>query len=954
MCSRVHATLPRRMYVPIESLEPRQLLSSQVYYGRWTIDATDGADQLIVQPKSGDPNTIQAMLNGVVIEEPRDQIYSLTVNLAAGNDSVIFKPGGWTGTQVYIRAGEGDDTISGSAMADWISGDAGNDVIFGRAGNDTLFGGDGDDVIIGGTGADEISGHVGDDFLAGGAGNDSIHGDSGNDTEVGGGGADFVIGDAGDDSLCGDDGADTLAGGVGSDQLKGGDGNDQIDGSFGNDLIWGGAGSDTLHGGAAADQISGGAAADAIYRQPRLDRIRPDSSDTLFDEQLTVPLTKPDLSTLKNNLIGSATDQWWYELDRKQTNYNSYRYYDRSADGKLFQVDPDTGEPTTTGNTLLSGCSGGGDYSETNVQEEGVDEADLVKTDGKNLYLLDNNRLVIMNAVPAKDAHILSTTDIEGYASGIYLNDKFLTVLSRTDRSLGDCSIYDTPIDTADGKICTTVQSIEQVKVTVFDVSNAAAPLIVEETKLDGSLNTSRIIDGKLYLVLNNRPTVPAPRATFHVEAPLPPDWNGKAEQYGAEPGVPGYVERGDKKYIQQVGSYWEYETEDAYRKRLLAMPLDQLAPSYTSTTPGGKSLTGTLLDPNTVYAGPVSQGYHYWNMTSVVSLDPADHKAGIGSSAAIAGPTGEIYVSRGNLYLAASTYEAPMGDWLGEQRTDLYKFSLSQKGIDLVASGQAPGRVIDSFAMDEQDGRLRIATTSGASNELSNNIFVLQQHGQTLQVDGSLTGLAFTEDIRSARFDGDRGYLVTFFRKDPLFVIDLSDPLNPKVSGKLEIPGYSSYLQPIAGQRVIGIGQNANENGWETGLQVSLFDISDPKNPIRSANFLFQTDESFDWSESIAQSDHHAFAFFPQQGILALPVSTWNVNGYESTAYILRIGKSDITLIGKVAENGSATRNVRIGENLYAISSKEVKIVQLSNPQNQLATVALPPSPDDDAYYSV
>src|SRR2546421_3348439 len=118
MSSSVHATLPRRMYVPIESLEPRQLLSSQVNYGRWTIDATEAADQLIIQPKSGAPNTIQAILNGVADEQPRDQIYSLTINLGAGNDSAIFKPGGWTGAQVYIHGGGGNATLSRSQLGD--------------------------------------------------------------------------------------------------------------------------------------------------------------------------------------------------------------------------------------------------------------------------------------------------------------------------------------------------------------------------------------------------------------------------------------------------------------------------------------------------------------------------------------------------------------------------------------------------------------------------------------------------------------------------------------------------------------------------------------------------------------------------------------------------------------------------------------------------------------------
>ena len=122
MSSSVHATLPRRMYVPIESLEPRQLLSSQVNYGRWTIDATEAADQLIIQPKSGDPNTIQAILNGVADEQPREEIYSLTINLGAGNDSVIFKPGGPSRSKKMTQRGtQPNDRRTGNTTSGSIS-----------------------------------------------------------------------------------------------------------------------------------------------------------------------------------------------------------------------------------------------------------------------------------------------------------------------------------------------------------------------------------------------------------------------------------------------------------------------------------------------------------------------------------------------------------------------------------------------------------------------------------------------------------------------------------------------------------------------------------------------------------------------------------------------------------------------------------------------------------------
>jgi uncharacterized secreted protein with C-terminal beta-propeller domain len=955
MPSRLPATLPWKIQLPIESLEARQLLSAAIQYGDWVIEGTDAADALIIQFKPGGTQTLQAVLNNQTFEVTQGSIDDLRIEMGAGDDSIVFKtPILWV-DEVVIHGGDGNDSISGSPLNDEIRGDNGDDVILGRGGDDDLDGGVGKDLIIGGSGNDEIQGQAGDDSISGGAGQDSINGNGGNDSEFGGDGNDLLVGNAGDDSIHGGDGNDILAGGLHDDQLKGGKGDDQIDGSFGSDVLWGGGGRDTLHGGASADQFDGGSSADMIYRQSKLDQVRADKSDKLEEEQLSVPLVKNDAAKLKASLIDAAVGNWQNTLGDQRVLDQANRYYDRGADGKLFEVDPATGKPSQ--NSLLGGCSGGGDYSETNIQEEGVDEADVVKTDGQNIYLLDDNHLIIMSALPAKDSHILSTTDIEGQPTGLYLKGNLLTVLSRTSRSIGDCPGYYDDVKIVDGQTCIAVQSIDQVKVTVFDVSKPQAPAVVEDNLLDGSLNTSRVIDGKLYLVLYNYATMPAPKATYHLVPPLAPDWNGQTRDYGADITTPGYIHRysnlGDKAYLEQVGGYLEYESEASYRKRLSAMSLDELAPSYTSSVPGAQPISGNLLNPNTVYSGPTSSdSYDYWRMSSVVAIDTGDRKGGIESSAAVTGVSGDnIYVSRNSAYLAASTYETPMGDWQGEYRTDLYKFDLSPKGINLVASGAAPGSIIDSFAMDEKDGRLRIATTSGTWSERSGNVFVMEQHGQSLQIAGGLSDLGVQESVRSARFDGDRGYIVTFLRQDPLFVIDLSNPIQPKLSGELEIPGFSSYLHPIDDHRIIGVGQNATAEGWRNGLQVSLFDVSDPAHPTRPANFLFQTDEMFDWTESIAQNDHHAFAYFPQQGILALPVSAVTSNGYESTVYLLRIGKDDITLVGKVPQKGFASRNVRIGGNLYAISSDEVKIVELANPQNQIADVQLPGPPADTTY---
>jgi uncharacterized secreted protein with C-terminal beta-propeller domain len=224
----------------------------------------------------------------------------------------------------------------------------------------------------------------------------------------------------------------------------------------------------------------------------------------------------------------------------------------------------------------------------------------------------------------------------------------------------------------------------------------------------------------------------------------------------------------------------------------------------------------------------------------------------------------------------------------------------------------------------------------------------VLGQKGDALEVEGGLTGLASSEQIYSARFEGDRGYLVTFRQVDPLFVIDLSDPINPQVKGELKVPGFSSYLNPVDDHLIIGVGQNAGDTGRRLGLQVSLFDVADSANPTRLQNFAFAPNDEYDWTSSIAESDHHAFAWFPQQQILAIPVSHNSWNGYEAMTYVLKITRSGITLIGTVSQSGYAVRNVRIGSHLYSISSNSIKVVDLDNPASEIATVSLPPGPSD------
>jgi uncharacterized secreted protein with C-terminal beta-propeller domain len=176
---------------------------------------------------------------------------------------------------------------------------------------------------------------------------------------------------------------------------------------------------------------------------------------------------------------------------------------------------------------------------------------------------------------------------------------------------------------------------------------------------------------------------------------------------------------------------------------------------------------------------------------------------------------------------------------------------------------------------MDEYENHFRIATTSGfvsrAAYTSSNNVFVLDSN---MTIVGSLKNLALGERIYSARFMGERCYLVTFKKVDPLFTIDVSIPNNPHVLGKLKIPGYSDYLHPYDENHLIGIGKETVESqegnfAWFQGVKISLFDVEDVKNPKEVSKYIIG-DRGTD---SPVLRDHHALLFDSRNNLLVLPI---------------------------------------------------------------------------------
>ncbi|GII03232.1 beta-propeller domain-containing protein [Planobispora takensis] len=273
-------------------------------------------------------------------------------------------------------------------------------------------------------------------------------------------------------------------------------------------------------------------------------------------------------------------------------------------------------------------------------------------------------------------------------------------------------------------------------------------------------------------------------------------------------------------------------------------------------------------------------------------------------------------------------------------EETEVHRFDITAPGAPrYVASGKVPGRLLNQYSLSEHEGNLRIATTLNTDKSSSSAVYVLD--AGTLAKVGEIGGLGEGERIYSVRFIGPVGYVVTFKQVDPLYVLDLRDPAAPRKTGELKITGYSAYLHPAGDGRLIGIGQEASEQGRTLGTQVSLFDVSDPAAPRRLSQ-LFQKD-----SGSEAEWDPHAFLYWAKTGTAVLPLSTWT--GTEQTngaALVLKIGDSAIDKTGtilhpapKPVENTRIApydpgirRSIVIGDSLWTVSDLGLKINSMSD----------------------
>ncbi len=553
------------------------------------------------------------------------------------------------------------------------------------------------------------------------------------------------------------------------------------------------------------------------------------------------------------------------------------------AEDAFDSAAPPSASPDTDGAVSSGDNVDQSDFSQTTEQEEGVAEADVVKTDGEYLYIINGESLKIVHAVPSQQLSLMSEVSLEGFGREIYLRGDTVVALTNTfggfiavdgpfilldeevttnsGSASGSGGSVDAPITgdvnvDGDGEPIVTDVELDfepefqferpKTRVTIIDVADRANPRVISTTSFDGSTSDSRMIDGVLYLVLANYQT------TFLSVMPTI--------------GTPQF----DPTTLEP----------------------DTFLPRFESTDADGNESSGQAVTWESLYRPEDPDGF------GIVTVAAVDIDAG-GSftTVGVVAEPGLVYSSRTALYLTDMNF-----DFFGNTRemTDVYKFAYTDRTAKPVAVGSVPGRILNQYSMGEYEGFLRVATTVGPTfsafdrTESVNQVYVLQQQDDTLSIVGSVGGLAPRETIQSARFIGDRGYVVTFEQIDPLFTLDLSDPTNPRVMGELKVPGFSTFLVPMDADHILAVGQYIPDEFFgNRGVQLSIFDVSDFSKPTLKHNVVLGENSG---ASSEALFNPKAFTYFAEKGLISLPLSIFEERFFFAPEVDIAVDPSDIS----------------------------------------------------------
>ena len=613
-----------------------------------------------------------------------------------------------------------------------------------------------------------------------------------------------------------------------------------------------------------------------------------------------------------------------------------------------------------------------GTYSTTNTATAGVDEPDIVKTDGHRIVTITGNVLRVVDAQtgqmsgaldlsaalvnsPAANGPGLVTPGFGALtpANLLLSGDHALVLFNQSPYVFGGPPTGGGSVGpagstgwagspgSADSAGTAAQPPILGPRLALIDLSTGT-PQIVSEYTMDGSLVDARQVGSVARVIVQSAPRIYFPA----MEAP--------SAQSEVAP---------ERAAIGHAG-------------------LNQWLPRY-AVTAGGQRYTGRV-DCASV-SHPAAVAYSGNSMLTVVTFDLSGATLGNGEPVTIVADGDTVYSDGASLYVASRQWTATpaLGTASGTapangpagvpQYTSIYKFDISGPGRPVYeASGTVPGWLLGSagtaeYSLSSWHGALRVATTTsyaqfvaGTEQPPQSAVDVLEQSGDQLVTVGKVGGLGAGEQIYAVRFVGPVGYVVTFRQVDPLYTIDLSDPAQPRVVGQLELSGYSAYLYPIDATHLIGIGQNANSLGQTTGTQISLFDVSDPAAPVRLAVYDLQ------FGHSQAEFDPHAFLYWPASRLLVIPAQVpYGVTPSEPTpvpqsgtgqggtiqggtvqsgagaaypppseAVVLHVGADSFTELGSITHpmtsanpySGQISRSLIVGNALWTLSDAGLK----------------------------
>ena len=569
--------------------------------------------------------------------------------------------------------------------------------------------------------------------------------------------------------------------------------------------------------------------------------------------------------------------------------------------GAHFSEGIEVEEESSMDSAKSSSSSESVDYSSTNIQVDGVDESDIVKTDGDYIYAISADQQVqivdVRNPQKMTIASVIKMED-NSYPSQLFLHEELLVVIA--DKM--------TPFDGRE-KLADSMPPINNMTtVGIYSIEDRKNPRLIREIGAEGYLNNARKADNIVYLITNVYPDI------------------------------------------------WTMGTIEG----------DMLRPLISDSS---EEKQGKHMDLEDIAILPGATEPTYTVITAIDLTKPIESRI---ETKGFLGSSAQLYMNKNHLYLTTQKYDMDFADrgfnaviWNPTNVfTEFFKFKLDGTRVDYLSTAELKGTILNQFSMDEYKNHFRVVMTEGNmwdnTNPSQNHLFILDEN---MEMTGSVEGLAKGERIYSARFMGDKAYMVTFRETDPLFVIDVADPSKPEVLGELKIPGFSNYLHPLDENHLIGFGYDTvakkNPSGGEPfittkGMKISLFDVTDFHNPKEKDTEIIGGQGTY----SPIQYDHKALLQHKARNLFGFPVTIYedgkkefDVDYKGSGALVYEITpEKGILLKGDLVKNKDSgqlyedwgkevQRLVYSGETIYTIARGGISSYQIDG-FNELSTL--------------